>query len=325
MINALFLSRSGGTKLFQCRHETSTFGWGTIIEMYKREVSRAKQQQTHMVPRLKEIHIVRDSWTKLNVSPAKIMQVCSILLFINIFVFTARASIDGAILAHTSRSTTCWRWCDCWGSQVFRGMQFAFQEGISEPWEGFLHGFNNPAEYFKWLPVFHVMALNTVVWRYLVVLLFFSVVTGMFLYGQFPHTSSTQKAFLSWKSKWAVLTFYLYLGYIAWDLLRIDVYGFWGFCTYFFQKYPGYFVSPLRISGSAVESLFSQFKHNARGKLDSCNYLRQGVHTWSNKVQLTITAVLGTVTRHLAIWSYPFKRRNMQPNNTNVFNNCNFF
>ena len=26
-----------------------------------------------------------------------------------------------------------------------------------------LHGFNDPAEYFKWLPVFYVMALNTVV------------------------------------------------------------------------------------------------------------------------------------------------------------------
>jgi hypothetical protein len=28
-----------------------------------------------MVPRLRECHIIRDSWTKLNVSPAKIMQV----------------------------------------------------------------------------------------------------------------------------------------------------------------------------------------------------------------------------------------------------------
>ena len=95
----------------------------------------------------------------------------------------------------------------------------------------------------------------------------------VFLGGQFPHKSSTQKAFLSWQSKWVVLTFYLYFGYIAWDLLRIDVYGFRGFCTYFFEKYPEYFVSPLRISGSAVESLFSQFKHNAGGKLDSCNYI----------------------------------------------------
>ena len=36
--------------------------------------------------------------------------------------------------------------------------------------------------------------------------------------------------------------------------------------------YPKHFVSPLRISGSAVETLFSQFKHNAGGKLDAVNY-----------------------------------------------------
>ena len=40
----------------------------------------------------------------------------------------------------------------------------------------------------------------------------------------------------------------------------------------FFERHQGYFVSPLRISGSAVESLFSQLKHNAGGKLDACNY-----------------------------------------------------
>ena len=28
-----------------------------------------------MVPKLRETHIIRDSWTKLNVKPAKIMQV----------------------------------------------------------------------------------------------------------------------------------------------------------------------------------------------------------------------------------------------------------
>ena len=64
-----------------------------------------------------------------------------------------------------------------------------------------------------------------------------------------------------------------FLSYLAWDLLRIDVYGFKAFCKYFLEKYPGYFISPLRISGSAVESLFSQYKHNAGGKLDSCNYV----------------------------------------------------
>lgn len=44
------------------------------------------------------------------------------------------------------------------------------------------------------------------------------------------------------------------------------------FCESFLNKYPGYFVSPLRVSGSAVETLFSQFKHSSGGKLDAANY-----------------------------------------------------
>ena len=75
MINALFSSKSGGTKQFQRGKEKSTFGWTSIIDMYKRDVNRARQQQTRMVPRLKEVHVLRDAWTKLNVSPAKIMEV----------------------------------------------------------------------------------------------------------------------------------------------------------------------------------------------------------------------------------------------------------
>ena len=75
MINALFSSKSGGTKQFKRGQHHVGFGWDSIIAMYQREVGRAKQNLTRMVPRLKEIHVVRDSWTKLNVSPAKIMQV----------------------------------------------------------------------------------------------------------------------------------------------------------------------------------------------------------------------------------------------------------
>ena len=37
-------------------------------------------------------------------------------------------------------------------------------------------------------------------------------------------------------------------------------------------SYPSYYITPLRISGSAIESLFSQYKFNAGGKLDAANY-----------------------------------------------------
>ena len=42
--------------------------------------------------------------------------------------------------------------------------------------------------------------------------------------------------------------------------------------AHFLSRNKGYSVSPLRLSGSAVESIFGQFKYNARGKLDASNY-----------------------------------------------------
>ena len=74
MINALFSSKPGGSKLFQ-HAEKAAFGWETINNLYERELKRVSQSQTRMVPRLKEAHCLRDAWTKLNVHPAKIMQV----------------------------------------------------------------------------------------------------------------------------------------------------------------------------------------------------------------------------------------------------------
>ena len=74
MVNALFSSKDGGTKQFK-RGKGCVFGWKAISDLYKSEVVRVNNNQARMVPRLREAHILRDSWTKLNVLPAKIMQV----------------------------------------------------------------------------------------------------------------------------------------------------------------------------------------------------------------------------------------------------------
>lgn len=39
------------------------------------------------------------------------------------------------------------------------------------------------------------------------------------------------------------------------------IYGFLKLTGYFLEKHPGYFMSPLRVSGSAVETLFGQYKY----------------------------------------------------------------
>ena len=71
MVSALH--SSGRSKSF-CNQDI-IFGWTTIQRVWTREMDRAKAGLMREVPKLQERHIIRDSWTKLNVSPAKIMQV----------------------------------------------------------------------------------------------------------------------------------------------------------------------------------------------------------------------------------------------------------
>lgn len=74
MIAALYKSRHGG-QVSQFQHSGTAFGWETIEAMLKREVSRMQQNLLPRVPGLKESYVYRDPWTRLNVAPAKIMQV----------------------------------------------------------------------------------------------------------------------------------------------------------------------------------------------------------------------------------------------------------
>ena len=78
MIAALYSSRLDGTKEF-CKGNVR-FGWATIEAVYQSDLYRAGISRC--VPGLKYSHIVRDSWTRLNVLPAKIIQVHECLLTI---------------------------------------------------------------------------------------------------------------------------------------------------------------------------------------------------------------------------------------------------
>ena len=72
--------------MFQNATGTS-FGWQAIVDMYQRECKGRESGHARMIPRLHEIHIIRDSWTKLNVMPAKIMQVCSQVIVNLVFTY----------------------------------------------------------------------------------------------------------------------------------------------------------------------------------------------------------------------------------------------
>lgn len=73
----------------------------------------------------------------------------------------------------------------------------------------------------------------------------------------FRQASPVERRFLSWQ------TFLL---------LKISVAGFRGVVRFMTDRHPGYFVAPLKLNGSAIESLFSRLKYQAGGKLSSLNY-----------------------------------------------------
>ena len=98
MINALFSSQSGGTKGFRYTIDGQQFGWKAITDLYARECQRRESGVARLVPKLREAFVLRDSWTKLNVLPAKIMQVrvkfylCYTVSKSRIYLLAARAS-----------------------------------------------------------------------------------------------------------------------------------------------------------------------------------------------------------------------------------------
>ena len=74
-----------------------------------------------------------------------------------------------------------------------------------------------------------------------------------------------------------MMCMYMYLILIptcvqTWDLLQLTVTGFSGLCQDFLARYPGYYIVPVRVNGSVVESLFGRFKYNAGGHLSAINY-----------------------------------------------------
>ena len=63
-----------------------------------------------------------------------------------------------------------------------------------------------------------------------------------------------------------------FLSWQTWDLLRITWFGYKEFCQDFLERHPGYAVYPLRLTGSAVETIFSRLKFITGGHLSAVNY-----------------------------------------------------
>eukprot|EP00117_Sycon_ciliatum_P049175 scpid67563/ scgid34906/ len=64
----------------------------------------------------------------------------------------------------------------------------------------------------------------------------------------------------------------MFLAWQTWDLLRLMMFGFTELCADFNGRHPDYYIVPVRVTGSAVETVFAQLKQAAGGRLSAVNY-----------------------------------------------------
>lgn len=102
MVSALFQCRPqerGGTRAFSIGGQE--FGWKVIADMYHRDLARIRAGQCSRIPKLKESHIIRDSWTRLNVLPSKVMQQDEVIAELKEYAESKPAPQDAASVKQT--------------------------------------------------------------------------------------------------------------------------------------------------------------------------------------------------------------------------------
>ena len=234
-INALFSSKAGGTKLFTLSFHTPYFGWQSIRDLYKREIDRADRSQLRFIPKLKKSYVERDAWIKLSVLPAKIMQQGAVLRELESYLNPE----NGLPPPHDYSSVE-----PCF--QYLTACNKLFENGILS---------HDPITTMDSVCIQNMRA------GYKFFTDWFNRLQGeseVLADQEFNPTNPMEKVFLAWQT---------------WDLLRLMFYGFTQFCDDFLTRHgDGYYVVPLKLNGSAVETLFSQFKSLSGGKLSGTNY-----------------------------------------------------
>ena len=66
VIAQLYASRPNGAKAFE--KDDISIGWKPVNDIYQNDVQNAARNNVQQVPGLKLSYVVRDAWTRLNVS-----------------------------------------------------------------------------------------------------------------------------------------------------------------------------------------------------------------------------------------------------------------
>lgn len=225
VIAQLYASRQGGAKAFE--KDGIAFGWQPIREVYNIDVINAQQNNLQQVKGLRLSYVVRDAWTRLNVTPSKIMQQPAMIAAIKILADNTNNAVAKQQITMTANYLdACYK---------------IFETGV--------------------LSNYHIRQSSTEVLDRITEgnVFFESWITGLLQQpGGYRATDSKQKKFLAWQT---------------WDLQRIMVYGLQELSNDFIAKYQdNFYLKPKRLNGSAIETLFSQFKFISGGKLSAANY-----------------------------------------------------
>ena len=225
IVSQLYASRQNGTKAFE--KDGIQFGWQAIKDVYQNDLDNARQGRMALVPGLKLSYVYRDSWTRLNVKPSKIMTQRPMIAALRILADREQnADAKASIQMTANYLETCYK--------VFEAgilSSYTIRQRNQTVLQSILEG----NEFFEgWITTLLLNPLG------------------------YDATNSGQKKFLSWQT---------------WDLQRVMIYGFKEFCQDFFNKYgDNFFIAPKRLNGSAIETLFSQWKYIAGGQLTAANY-----------------------------------------------------
>lgn len=226
LVGQLHASREDGPKNFS--RNGASFGWNDIEDVYLRDEKRTENGQMRVARHLLKSYIVRDAWTRLNVSPSKVLQQEEVMSELYGFAHGETSSKKKRDSANETYN-------------YLRACNHLFENGtlraqrVEDMTSKVIKSMEKGFTFFEnWL--------NQIL-------------------DDDPNINlqkSQQEVFLSWQT---------------WDLLRVMFYGFMGLAKEFFKLCPGYFLSFIRITGSAIESLFSQIKYAAGGKITSASYV----------------------------------------------------
>lgn len=234
MVNALWSSRSGGTKEFRFTPNGRSFGWDAPTEQFFRDFERQKCNECPRVPGLLLEYINRDSWSRMNMEPATTV-ICENCL-VEYDEYINKALREGQGDSQSVRSAMGAKVYLEALSKIFRIGMLSHEKLLPDLTKSSI--VRNIDDGFKTFISWYEQLSKDATFRY---------------------GNRNELRFLAPQT---------------WELLRICVSGFLKLCHIFSNRASNsaQYLIPWKVNNSGVETVFSQLKACCGGKLTSIAY-----------------------------------------------------